>query len=440
MKKGTFLGARRRARRAAAWIAASVVASGAWAQSGTEAASVVGIKAGPVIIAPSVEVGYAYDSNVLQRPDEVAPEPDQILTLQPAIQITIPFSNSSFRFGDVWTYVDYNQTAQTRGKSANDAVAELTLNFGSLDQLEISAHNIVGVSETLAFDPGGEVGFQGNTFTLHTEAVTFSRAFPGARGFRFGLERNALRFDPSITVNFYNSRGFEGEAAYFQPLSPNTRLAFGYLGSRYDQFRSQDPSTLNRTESGDIVYGQIEGQLGPRQPYMVRLGWDRLAFADAQAATTPIGDFSGVIGQVNLSAIVGGGTALSVAIQRQPYRSYDLSNSFYVSNLAVGSVERLFLGGTSVGGSLLFAINGYRQISSFTTTIVTDPPTDPPPTVTTYYHREDRRVQLEAHANLELAERVAFRVSLARTRRYSNAPFADYNNTVFFGGFVLGWI
>ena len=427
--KGPFLGARRRARRAAAWIAASVVASGAWAQSGTDAASVVGIKAGPVIIAPSLAVGYAYDSNVLQLPADVNPEPDEILTLQPAIQITIPFSNSSFRIGDVLTYVDYNQTPQTQGKTANDAVADLTLNFGSLDQLEISAHNIVGVAATLAFDPGGEVGFQGNTFTLHKEAVIFSRLLPGARGYRFGLERNALRFDPSITVNFYNHRGFDGEAAYFQPLSPNTRLAFGYLGSRYDQYDAQNPSTLSRTESGDIVYGQIEGQLGPRQPYMVRLGWDHLAFGGTQTQAT--GDFSGVIGQVNLSAIVGGGTAFFVAVQRQPYRSYDASNSFYVSNLAVGSVERRFLGGTSVGGSVLFSINGYRQISSSTNDATQ---------VTTYYYREDRRVQLEAHANLELAERVAFRVSLARNRRYSNAPGADYNTTVFFGGFVLGWI
>lgn len=419
------VGARRRHRRAVAWIVATVASGGAFAQSAIEPVNLEGIQAGIAVIAPSMTVGYAYDTNVLQRPaDSIPPpEPDRVLTLQPAVLITIPFSNSLFRFGDVMTYVDYDQTPQAQGKTSNDAEADLTLNFGSLDQLELAAHNVAGVAETIAFDPGGEIGFQGNNFTLHNEAVTLSRVLSGARGYRVGLERNALRFDESALGNFYNYRGFEGEAAYFQPLSSTTRLAFGYLGSRYDQYDSADPSTVSRTENGDSVYCQIEGQLGPRQPYTARLGWERLSFGGID--TIPGGNFSGVVGQASLSAIVGGGTTFSVIAQRQPYRSYDQFNSYYMSNLIAGAVERLFLKGTSVGGSLLFGMNGYAQ---------------PTPQGDSSYYRQDRRVQLEAHANIALAERVAFRVSLARNRRYSNAPGADYNNTVVFGGFVLGWI
>ncbi len=419
------VGARRRQRRAVAWIVATVASGGAFAQSAIDEINLEGIKAGIAVIAPSLTVGYAYDTNVLQLPTDAnpPPEPDQVLTLQPALLLTIPFSNSSFRFGDVLTYVDYNKTPQTQGKTSNDAMAELTLNFGSLDQLQLSAHNVAGVAETIAFDPGGEVGFQGNNFTLHNEAVTFSRVLPGARGYRFGLERNALRFDTTAVGNFYNYRGFDGEAAFVQPLSSATRLAFGYLGTRYDQYDASDPSTVSRTESGDIVYFQIEGQLGPRQPYMARLGWERLTFGDSDPDAG--GAFSGVVGQASLSAIVGGGTAFTVFVQRQPYRSYDQFNSYYLSDVVAGTVERLFLKGTSVGGSLLFGMNGYSQ---------------PTPQGDSSYYRQDRRVQLEAHANIALAERVAFRVSLARNRRYSNAPGADYNNTVVFGGFVLGWI
>ena len=421
--KDPLLDARRSTRRAAVSIVATVVCGSAFAQSANDALNVTGIKAGPVIIAPSLTVGYAYDTNVLQLPTDAnpPPKPDQVLTLQPALQLTIPFSNSSFRFGDVLTYVDYNQTPQTQGKTSNDVVADLTLNFGSLDQLELSAHNVAGVAETLAFDLGGEIGFQGNNFTLHNEAVVFSRVRQSERGYRFGLERNALRFDSTTNANFYNYRGFDGEASYFQPLSPSTRLAFGYMGSRYEQFTVEDPSTVSRTESGDTVYGQIEGQLGPRQPYTVRVGWERLTFGGAEATR----GFSGVVGQFNLSAIVGGGTTFTVSAQRQPYRSYDQSNSYYLSNIIAGSVERLFLQRTSVGGSLLFSMNGYKQPSTYGDVTI---------------YREDRRVQLEAHANIALAERVAFRVSLARNRRYSNAPGADFNNTVVFGGFVLGWI
>jgi len=425
--KNLPLDARRTQRRAAAWIVATVACGAAWAQSANEALNAAGIQAGPVIIAPSLSVGYAYDTNVLQQPTTTDPVPDEVLTLQPAVQLTVPFSNSWFRFGDVLTYVDYNKTPQTQGKTSNDAAADLTLNFASLDQLELSAHSVAGVAETLAFDLGGEIGFQGNNFTLHSQAAVFSRLLQGARGYRFGLEHTALRFDSAVNANFYNYRGFDGEASYFQPLSPNTRLAFGYLGSRYDHFSVANPSTVSRTENGDIVYGQFEGRFGPRQPYVLRLGWERLAFGGTESIAG--GDFSGVVGQFNLSAIVGGGTTFTVVVQRQPYRSYDANNSYYVSNLAVGSVERLFHERTSVGGSLLFSINGYRRPS---TEVDVDGET------VTFY-REDRRVQLEAHANIALAERVAFRVSFARNRRYSNASFANYNNTVVFGGFVFGW-
>jgi hypothetical protein len=421
-------GARRWTRRAVASIVVTVVCGGAFAQSENEALNAEGIQTGWMIFAPSLTFGYSYDTNVLQQPDSTQPppEPDQVLTFQPALRLTIPFSNSSFSFGDVFTYVDYQHTSQTQGKTSNDAEADLTLNFGSLNQLELTAHNIAGVAETLAFDLGGEIGFQGNTYQLHTEAVTLSRLFSGIRGYRFGLQRNALRFEPTVQADFYNYRGFDGEASYFQPLSPNTRLAFGYLGSRYEHSDSKIPDVVNRTESGDTVFGQIEGQLGPRQPYIVRLGVQRLAF-DATAEGSSSDDFTGIVGNINLSAIVGGGTVFTVGILRQPYRSYDQSNSFYVFNQIFGTVARLFHQGTSVGGTLGLSVNGYKQPS--TQSGVT-------------FFREDRRVQLEAHANIALAKRFAFRVSLERNRRYSNAPddVFDYSNTVLFGGFVLGWI
>jgi hypothetical protein len=422
------LRARRRMPRAAAWIVATIVCGGAAAQSTDTPAELVGFQAGKVLLAPSLTVGYSYDTNVLQQPEGAIPppEPDEVLTVQPALQLTVPFSNSSFRFGDTLTYVDYNQTPQTQGKTSNDVAADLMLNFGSLDRLELGAHNIAGVAETLAFDPGGEIGFQGNRYTLHTESIALSRLLSDVKGYRISLTRNALRFDPTIQFSFYNYRGFDGEGAIFQPLSSNTRLAFGYVGSRYDHFASQNPSVLLRTESGDTVFGEIEGQFGPRQPFSLRLGWERLGFGGPQAASG--GDFKGFTGEGKLSFIVGGGTNMTYVLQRQPYRSYEQSNSYYIFNLIGLGVERIFPHGSSVGGGFNFSVNGYKQPTTY---VIPEP-------ITIY--RQDRRIQFEAHANIALAKQVVFRVLLARNRRYSNAPGADYNNTVVFGGFVFGWI
>ena len=424
---GRSFGARRRQRRAAALTVATILGGRAFAQSIVDRPELVGFKTGGVVFAPSLTAGLGYDTNVLQEPENSVPppSPDLVLTLQPAFLLTVPFSNSVFRLGDQLTYVDYSHTTQTNGKTSNDAAADLTLNFGSRDQLQLAAHNVSGVAQTIAFDPGGSLGFQGNAFQLHTEAVSLSRVVQGARGYRLSLERNALRFDPDISANFYNYRGFDGEAAYVEPLSSNMLLSFGYLGSRYDQSYADDPGTVSRTENGDTLYGQIEGQLGPRQPFSVRLGWERLTFAGSGASEG--GDFSGVIGDARLAVIVGGGTTFTFRAQRQPYRSYVPSNNYYVFDLIGGWVDRVFVGGSSVGGDIALSMNGYNQ----------------PITTTgsgTSYYRQDKVVQLQAYGNLAVSKFVIFRMSLTRNRRYSNAPDADYSNTVLFGGFVLGWI
>jgi hypothetical protein len=428
--------ARRRNRRAAAWTAIAILGSAASAQSTSEGPKPIGFPAGPFVIAPSLTTGYSYDTNVFHASDEASPPPsaDQVLRLEPALALTVPFSNSSFRFGDVLTFVDYKNTPQTAGRTSNDAVASLDLNFGSLDKLDLSAHHVAGVAETQAFDPGGSVAFQGNSYRLHNESVSVSREIEGARGYRVSLQRNVLKFEPSPTVVFFDYSGFEGEVAYLQPLSPNTRLAFGYLGTRYDHFDNSPGSDPNappfRTENGDTVYAQVEGSLGLKQPYRVRVGWEELAFAGNKAK-----DFSGLVGEAALSVIVGGGTEFTVTAHRQPYRAFfednDPStedNNFYVFEELGMRVERPFPQGSFVGGAVSFSRNSYEE------------PATPPLPETLPILRQDRIFRLEAYANLALRDRIVFRVSILKDRRYSNFPGVDYNDTVVFGGFVFGWI
>jgi hypothetical protein len=411
--------ARRWQRRAAAWVAATVLASGATAQTVSDPQEPVGFKAGPVVLAPSLTTEYGYDSNVFMRSDEFgpAPVPDQVLTLKPALLLTIPFSNSALRFGDTLSWVDYKETPQIAGKTSNDAMADLTLRFGSLDTLALSARHVNGVSETTEFDPGGEVSFRGIPYRLHTEMLSVSREVAGARGYRFSVSRNALDFDNSIEVFFFDYRGFDGDASYVQPLSPNTRLAFGYVGTRYDHFGvGTSPSEVGRTENGNTLYAQVEGRLGPKQPYRLRLGWESLAFEGNSAK-----DFSGVVGDAAVSAIVGGGTTFTLTAQRQPYRSFFGTNNFYVFESVGGRVERPFQSGTSVGGDVSFSRNTYGEPVAGIL-------------------REDHTFWIEAYANLAVRERVVFRLSVLKRRRYSNTPGADFNITAVFGGFVFGWI
>jgi hypothetical protein len=418
---GRWTDARRTRRRAAGCIAAAVLWGGARAQSASDPTNLVGFSAGPVVIAPSLTTGYAYNSNVFLNSAEVNTTGDQVLTVEPALQLAVPFSNSVFRVADTLKWTDYQHTPQTAGKTANDALGELILNFGSTDKLGLSAHSITGVAETQAFDPGGEVTFKGNAFQYHTELVSIARENSGARGYRVSVQRNALRFDPDQEVFFFNYRGFDGEAAYLQPLSSNTRLAIGYLGTRYDHFRTEAPDVVDRTEQGDTIYGQLEGRLGPRQPYTVRLGWERLAFTGNDAK-----DFTGPIGQANFAAIVGGGAVITVRAQSQPFRSFFLTNNFYVFQLIGTQIVRHFPQGSEFGGNFDYFRSSYGE---------------PVPTGSTGegVYRRDKAVRLEAYASLAFRDRVALRLSVAKNKKYSNYPGADYDAIEVFGGFVFGW-
>ena len=73
---------------------------------------VVGFPAGPFVVAPSLIAGYSCDSNVLLAPDDQSPSPDSVTTLQPALNLTILFSNSAFRLGDTFRWVSYKKTPQ----------------------------------------------------------------------------------------------------------------------------------------------------------------------------------------------------------------------------------------------------------------------------------------------------------------------------------------
>jgi hypothetical protein len=357
---------------------------------------------------------------------------DQILTFEPSIVLTVPFSNSSFQIGDTLNWLDYKETVQVNGRTSNEVFADLDLNFSTFDELELSARNINGVAETTEFDPGGATTFNGNAYKLHNEAASISREINGKRGYRVRLARNVLKFDPNQTdVNFFNYSGFDGEVAFLQPLSSNTRLSFGYLGSRYDHYNTEANFNGNglsqydvaRTEQGDVFYATIEGNLGPRQPYRVQVGWEWLGFGGVEAAG---GNYSGIVLQASSSFIVGGGTILALAAVRQPYRSFFPGNNFYVFNMVGFSAQRTFPHGTTLGATVNLSQSGYQAPV-------------PPGYRGVGIVRSDRAIFAEAYANLAIRERVAFRISVRENVKASNYPGADYDDLVVFGGFVLGW-
>jgi hypothetical protein len=127
-----------------------------------------------------------------------------------------------------------------------------------------------------------------------------------------------------------------------------------------------------------------------------------------------------------MSVILGGGTTLGLAAQQQPYRSFFGDNNFYVLDQIAGSIDRQFPQGSSIGAKANFTRTAYAEA-------------EPQPDGQ-FVYRQDRTTYFEVYGNLAISERVIFRLSAWKTRKYTNFQGADYNAFNVFGGFVFGWL
>ena len=158
--------------------------------------------------------------------------------------------------------------------------------------------------------------------------------------------------------------------------------------------------------------------------------------------------------------------------ERESLPGQDVGLGETLVNFNLGSKEHRFPMGTSIGASLTFSTNDYPQASPLPCPVSpvpgdesryytydrtlglcveaaydsdpdgdpNTPPPDPLPSVDPgQLERQDRAFLLEGYANLVIRDHVSFRLSVVKNRKYSNFPQADYNATVYFGGFVLGW-
>ena len=427
---GRRLAARRRSCRAAAFIAAGLLSGPLWAETAIDIPTPVGFPVGWFYLAPSVTAGYSFNSNIFLTPKDISVA-DRVRTVQPAVQLTVPFSNSTIRLADALNVFDYKTIPQPEGKTANDAFLDFTFRFSSMDTLDASVRHDTGVSQT-STETSQLVGNElvkvlqtaANPYRINAETVSMSREIGGKRGYRFVLTRNTLDFDKPTPGSYFTYKGYDGEAAYIQPLSSNTRFAIGYVGAWYDEFNisvGSNPHAPVRTERGNTIYAEFGGQLGPKQPYSTRLGWTNLAFETIPPNSAR--GFSGVVVDARLGAIVGGGTAFTAFAKRQPYRSYFFDNNYYVFGQAGFQVNRAFPRGSAVGGELSLIRNSY-----------------PEPSGPLNIYRRDRGIRVEAYANLAISDRLSFRVSVLRDERKSTYPGTDYSSTIIFGGMVFGWI
>ncbi len=425
-----------------AWICGVAIVAGLAAGASLSPATAAapepeGIAVGPWILAPSLIAEYTYDTNVFLNSRVVQGNvlADHASRMSPALRAALPFGDSRLTLDYKWTKLQYGSARLERDVSQEGGVA-LTLGFSTQDRLSLSARKTLGIAETSAFDPGGEVVFKGAGFNLATYQIEAAREVYGQRGYRVQLLASRLRFPQSQAVSFFEFSGFTGVAEYREPLSPSHWVVVSFEGRRYDHtLSSGEPPDTPREES-DLIMTGLRGQFGKNESYSLQLGWADFRFPGSLAS-----NFRGFVADASATQDLGR-TRFILGLGRRPWPSFLRDNNYYVVDRLGVKIERHLLGDSLFGVDLTV----YRSTYGDPTTMPTPTP-QPTPSPETLVRR-DRTFRGELYATLMIRDRVGFHLSVVENRRSSNyqgflgstAVGADFSGRAYFAGFVFGWM
>lgn len=389
-----------------------------------------GIPAGPWILAPSLVVGYSYDTNVFQEDEALDPVADYSLVIQPRIRATLPFRMSSFALGYSATRYDYGNAFEDSQLDQN-ANATLNLLFSSLQRLVLSTELTFGASKTEVFDPGGEVTYRGESYRYSRYQMDYSKQVPGRPGFRVNVAHNTFRFDEDETISFFDYDGNSAALEYRQPFGPQIWGLASLAASRYDHFCSNiDPdgnpcpprSTPFRTEESVSGLLGVMGNIGKRQSFAFRIGTTTSRYDPDRDH-----NFQGTTLEGTMGIPIGGSTSLTIGATRRPYPSFYFNNDYYLVSRGDVRLDHQWPNASVLGFRTAYWTSEYPE-----RIVAPGNPADG-------LIRDDHHLQAEVYANVHLVRRLGIDLSVSHQTRDSNIELQSFEGSIYFVGLSYGF-
>ncbi|HKQ61772.1 MAG TPA: hypothetical protein VJS92_10795, partial [Candidatus Polarisedimenticolaceae bacterium] len=379
-----------------------------------------GIVVGRWVLAPYVQYSLGRDNNLFrQNQNVVPPTRERITSFGVGLDATLPIRNSLFELAYLGSDLGYATSRVGNGVS-HDAVATLTLNFGSRDTLILRDRFIRSFSDSQNIDPGGELVFQGQAYDINRWDVEFARTELGRQGYSLRLSRVDFNYDQAADAPaFFDYRGMEGAVEYRQPL-PGYRWLTVYHDVRgYNYYRPDAAVGIpERHEDTSSLQLGMRGLLGANQPFYLRLGWGRFRYTGAVRS-----QFAGLVTSAAWQLRLDRSTRLDLGLERRPLPSS--FETYYLINEFRTQLERDWLRDSRYGIRLLLSRNYYGDPTSLPGCQTTD--------------RVDSRVEAAAYLSWRIHSRIALDWSATRYERNSNCQLADYGATVLSVAARLGW-
>lgn len=408
------------------WFCLAAVPPG-WAQTGRSAPD--GLKVGPWALAPYFETGWERDDNVFRTDDNtLEPESDEINSYTLGLGADLPFRNSLLALSYEASQVRYHE--HTFSLDTDEEVgADLTLNLNNKDSIVIRERYYRGFSDIGRIE-NAEIVFDGEGFRQNRLDFEIARGVNREKGYAIRLTHVDHAYDETsgstISRSYFSYDGFDAAVEYRQPL-PSYKWIVAYYGARrFDHFAVNSETGENqrfREERSETAQVGIRGLLGRGQPIVLRVGFGRFRyeFPDGSSGSSDASDFTGLAAHLDWRLAIGGGSELSLNLDRRALPSN--SDTYYVNTELGAAFSRDILRESSVDLGLRLGQNSYGDSALECGGL----------------SRDDKNYRLQGGLDLRPHPRLSYEISGSYQVRDSNCAAFDYEATEIAIGVSMGW-
>ena len=334
------------------------------------------IEAGPMMLYPLFDSEIEYTDNLFFQPSEsdssspqndITPTSATVTSIIPGILAVLPKLRSELEFAYALRYRDYSGSDTPPSNLSHFAKVDGYFRFGPGLFATFEEVFESGVLDTEAFDPGGEITFRADEFTLNSLEATFGheRGQTSRLGVSVGVSK--LDFDKRAQLPGFFDTDTNFALVFGERRAGSTLWLTWQLTaaeedlSRPFQFGPGDPIFQDDRERDQTRVGAgVRWTRRPGSRLEVDLAYSRDEFK--AVGPFPAEDlFRGIVGTVRYSNAVPSRIRLGLVLSRDVFPSVFRTNQYYESNRATGRIDAPVGARIRVGAAVSYWDNDYPE-------------------------------------------------------------------------------
>jgi hypothetical protein len=307
------------------------------------------VRIGVVDLYPTLALtNFGIDSNVFLQPDQLDPKRDFTFTVTPATDLRIRLGRSRLT-GSVKEDLVYYQTysSESTVNSHLNALFQIPVNRTTLS----AGTSFLSTRERPGFEIDVRSQRYETAFNGGLEVHVFPKTFIGLRAQRTKIDydKDQIFLGSSLQYALNRVETVAALSARYR-LTPLTKLMLE-ASAQQDRFEF---SPVRDSDSSRIAAGVTFAQSA------LLKGSAMVGYRDFRPLSTDLPPYQGVVGNVNLSTVLGP-TKVGLTMNRDVQYSYDLAQPYYVQSDATVSVAQHIVGAFDVTGRFGLARLDYQN-------------------------------------------------------------------------------